>query len=144
MNQCILETMCVRLLENLYENFKMPDNDDCQIESIVAYAFLEKKKLGQLYVSAVETSAKFYIQNAYSNRFLERLNGDIKEFSNQLKNHKLNIGTFDNNNSNNKTKNNNNEIFEQFEELTKQIRLSLNKKTIDHIKNVYNKTVLYS
>ena len=33
----------------------------------------------------------------------------------------------------------NNEIFEQFEERTKQIRSSLNKKTIDHIKNVYNK-----
>ena len=38
-----------------------------------------------------------------------------------------------------KTKNTNNEIFEQFEERTKQIRSSLNKKTIDHIKNVYNK-----
>lgn len=133
-----LETLCIRLLENLYENFKMSDNDS-QIESIVAYAFLEKKKLGQLYVSAVETPAKFYIQNAYSNRFLERLNGDIKEFLNQLKSYKLNIGTFDINNNNNKIKNNNNEIFEQFEERTKQIRSSLNKKTIDHIKKVYNK-----
>jgi hypothetical protein len=66
-----LEKGCTKLLECF--DFKIENNP-------ISYAYLNKSDntYNNVYVSAVETPAHFYLQNMYSYELLEKLNDDIK------------------------------------------------------------------
>jgi superfamily II DNA/RNA helicase len=68
----VLERDCLKLQENLYD-FKFDR------ANTISYAYLNRTENveSDVYVSAVETPNKFYLQNIYSNDLLDKLNQDI-------------------------------------------------------------------
>ena len=116
---------------------------DLVLESLLAdvaaisYAYLNSNdQINQVYVSAVDTPAKFFVQNSYSYELLSRLNSDIKQYLKNLNDYEIRVqNLLERTKKKDEYEINEEKMFEDFLKRTNQARDTLTKEIFDLLKS---------